>query len=592
MSEQDYLIEEDNIPRSYYPIDPSIASYSTNKTYTRHKTKIDPDSKQLTIEQCLDCIRSKVNDLIESKKIPGLSLGIISNNKVIFVEGFGIRNLKNETVTPQTVFQLGEISQTLAIAYHAKYLSFSSLVLNNNIQPSNVKDYSTFTDIYSHRSGYSEEQIGYIKFLTKSQYSNIIDSFSSLSLCKDNTNFRSVYSQQDILFNMTMESAISNKIDSNKIDSNKIKTKDNSNRIISKTINTKIIDELETFTASINMKNTKWGKNSYLQNSNHAKSMQKINNNKSPFVSNYYYDTDSLILSLGASSNLEDLLQFVKLMLNFGELDEQIFINDTNMSQMLSPHIKLGEDAFGALGWTVIYRFGTKLYWKSAIIPTGQRALIIFCIEKNFGFVVLSSTITSYPEALFALSWNLLISKDVCNAYKQYEKYQWLYGKRIKEDISSYFSYTLFKSCNLKKNKFPKTIEATFKNDINGIIKFCVNENNEQLIQIGDTDPVKAKPYERNIWKITWINCFGMPELTQISICFNYLGHPNKISAYIHSKEIIYDILHIHNIIKKKKKEPKQHNFIHHLCNEYIQSDDDEESEDESESSINSLESY
>lgn len=66
-------------------------------------------------EQAFDSIFSKWND--DSK--PGGSVGIIKDGKIIYLKGFGSANIKNkELITPQTKFQLGEMSKqftTLAI---------------------------------------------------------------------------------------------------------------------------------------------------------------------------------------------------------------------------------------------------------------------------------------------------------------------------------------------------------------------------------------------------------------------------------------------------------------------------------------------
>lgn len=521
----EYTDDESSIyPLSYtpYPGSESIVSYSS-KNYPKHNTKIDPNSKHLTLEQSLDCIRSKVNDLIGDKKIPGIALGIIINNKVVLSEGYGVRNSKNDPVTSETIYQLGEVSEVLSTVYHARDVSLKRSKFNEKVNldilSTNAKCYATYIDIYSHRIGYQQIDIGQTKFLSKGSYNTIKDSFKSEELNKDNGNFRSLYSHQSVLFNMAIEKLLL------KYDSN---------------INTA---PLETFVKFINMNNTKWGKMSYLNNNNKASSMQKCDKIRHPFTSNFIYDTDQLILSLGASSNIEDLLQFLKLLLNYGECDGKLLIDPDVMSEMLTSYIRYGEDTFSSLGWTVVYRFGTKLYWKSAVIPTGQRAIVIFSLEKSFGFVSLSSCVTSYPEAIFALAWNLLISNDICEAYKQYDKYQCLYGKRIKGILCSPIISNTSKPKNLKKNKIPKLIDASFTNSIHGKIKFYVNETDEQLIQIGDTDPVKARPYENNTWMIRWINRFGISELSMLSICFNYSGHPIKIIAYIHCQEIIYNIL-------------------------------------------------
>jgi len=54
---------------------------------------------------------------MEEWKIPGLAIGVIQDDSVIFLRGFGFRDIdKKLPVTPQTLFGIGSISKTFTAA--------------------------------------------------------------------------------------------------------------------------------------------------------------------------------------------------------------------------------------------------------------------------------------------------------------------------------------------------------------------------------------------------------------------------------------------------------------------------------------------
>ena len=58
----------------------------------------------------------KIDDLLktkmETRKIPGLSLAVVQNGKVVKIKGYGLANVETETpATPQTVYQLASVTK-------------------------------------------------------------------------------------------------------------------------------------------------------------------------------------------------------------------------------------------------------------------------------------------------------------------------------------------------------------------------------------------------------------------------------------------------------------------------------------------------
>ena len=64
------------------------------------------------LEKKLTEFRKFMNTEMKRWKVPGIGVGIVKDGKVIFAEGFGLRNVeKNLPVTPDTLFAIGSASK-------------------------------------------------------------------------------------------------------------------------------------------------------------------------------------------------------------------------------------------------------------------------------------------------------------------------------------------------------------------------------------------------------------------------------------------------------------------------------------------------
>ena len=63
-----------------------------------------------------DIMENKLDSYIKSKmdkeNIPGLSIGVIKNNKIVYVKGYGKADQKGTKVTEKTPFILGSVSKS------------------------------------------------------------------------------------------------------------------------------------------------------------------------------------------------------------------------------------------------------------------------------------------------------------------------------------------------------------------------------------------------------------------------------------------------------------------------------------------------
>ena len=104
-----------------------------------------------------------VEKKMEEWKIPGMAIGIVQNDSVIFLKGFGFRDVdKKLPVTPQTLFGIASISKTftaatVGILYDEGTLGWNTPIINYLPDFRLCDEYATFhaniRDLLSHRAG-------------------------------------------------------------------------------------------------------------------------------------------------------------------------------------------------------------------------------------------------------------------------------------------------------------------------------------------------------------------------------------------------------------------------------------------------------
>jgi CubicO group peptidase (beta-lactamase class C family) len=110
-------------------------------------------------------LSSYIEKKIEEWKIPGMAIGIIQNDSIIFLKGFGFRDVdKKLPVTPQTLFGIASITKTftaatVGILYDEGKLGWNEPIINYLPDFRLYDEYATFhaniRDLLSHRTGLS-----------------------------------------------------------------------------------------------------------------------------------------------------------------------------------------------------------------------------------------------------------------------------------------------------------------------------------------------------------------------------------------------------------------------------------------------------
>jgi CubicO group peptidase (beta-lactamase class C family) len=122
-------------------------------------------SQELNKANQLEGLSSYIEKKMEEWKIPGMAVGVIQNDSVIFLKGFGFRDVdKKLPVTPQTLFGIASISKTftaaaVGILYDEGKLGWNTPIINYLPDFRLYDEYATFhaniRDLLSHRTGLS-----------------------------------------------------------------------------------------------------------------------------------------------------------------------------------------------------------------------------------------------------------------------------------------------------------------------------------------------------------------------------------------------------------------------------------------------------
>jgi CubicO group peptidase (beta-lactamase class C family) len=152
-----------------------------------------------------DAIDNLMREALKSWRVPGATLGIVKDGKVVFLKGFGVRELhKADPVTPDTVFPIASCTKsftTLAMAMlidegkmawddpvrkHVEFFHLSDPLADSQV---------TLRDLVTHRTGVADNHL--LWYRAPWSLEERIRKVGRLELSKS---FRSAFQYQTILF--------------------------------------------------------------------------------------------------------------------------------------------------------------------------------------------------------------------------------------------------------------------------------------------------------------------------------------------------------------------------------------------------------
>jgi CubicO group peptidase (beta-lactamase class C family) len=319
--------------------------------------------------------------------VPGIAIAVVHQDRAIFKQGFGVREAgKPGRVDADTVFQLASVSKPLASTVLAKLVDEKRIDWDDRVidhdpgfrmfDPYVTRELS-LRDLLCHRSGLPDhagdllEDIGYDRQ----------EILRRLRFQPPANSFRSHYAYTNFGFSEAGYAAA--------------KTVGESWEALAR----------KKLFEPAGMRSTSYRFDDYAGTENRARLHVRVGGK---WVPEHIRQPDAQAPAGGASSNLNDLIRWVQLELNNGELDGKRLIAATALAETHKPQIvtdfdpERGRVVTYGFGWIVSDERGGRVFYKhSGEFSLGMRTEVALCPSEKLGIVVLSNAApTGVPEGL------------------------------------------------------------------------------------------------------------------------------------------------------------------------------------------------
>lgn len=324
----------------------------------------------------LAVIEKAVADRQRELGIPGLSLAVVKDDKIIFIKGFGVRDVQRSLpVTPDTLFAIG--STTKAFTSMATVMSADDGKLSLDDSPKKLLPYFklrdpeadaqvTIRDLLAHRTGLDRTDfvLQFSESLTPEEVIKIA------GLAKPAAKFRERFQYQNVMYVAAGEAAAkANKTSWEKLVADRI---------------FKPLGMKQTTVSLEAMKKSADHSLGYEYNSEtkETKNLQMIDLGK--------------IAPAGAiNSSAKDMAQWLKLLLGGGAFEGKRLVSEKNFAELFTQQIQIAPKVGYGLGWFVREWRGKKAIEHAGNID-GFNAVVMMIPEEKLGLVLLTN-VTANP---------------------------------------------------------------------------------------------------------------------------------------------------------------------------------------------------
>ena len=348
------------------------------------------DAQLAAIEKAIDAKRQELG-------IPGVSIAIVKDDRVVYVKGLGLRNVEKKLpVTPETLFAIGSSTKAftaMSVVMSAddgklsledapkKYLPFFKL------QDPEADAKITIRDLLSHRSGLNRTDLAWIT--GKLSRDEIIQ---VAARSKPTAKLGEKFQYQNVMFMAAGE--IVGRVQGTPWESFVTR------RILRPLGMTRTVWTIKAMQASKD--------HSLGYNYNFATKELKMLPTR---------DIETMAAAGGINSSAKEMAEWVRLMLGGGVRDGKRLVSEKGFEQIVAPQMKIaGTTAYG-LGWFLRDWQGHKVVEHGGNID-GFNAQVALMPDQKLGFVLLTN-VTASPLGNFAMEtiWsNIVGSTDTAAA--------------------------------------------------------------------------------------------------------------------------------------------------------------------------------
>lgn len=438
----------------------------------------------------LDSLDLQIHQVIKDFEIPGLSIGIVRNDSIIFSKGYGNLEIRNERkVDENTIFGIGSISKsftalTLGILVDEGKIDWDDKVKEYlpyfELYAPYVTDNFTIRDLLTHRSGLKDVSGGTLWYHSDYSREEII---KRLKYLEPVSTYREKPAYQNVMYVVASE--------------------------IVKTVAGISWDEFLRERVFNELK---------MNNSTSLSKEREVNTNLAqPHIWNEDYKKIAIIQEKGDNlapggfiySSAIEMSNYMRLMLNNGVFENDTIVSPTIIEEIFKPQIiyPIGspfnnEFSSYGFGWWLTPVNGHKVIEHSGGID-GMSAQLVMIKDLSIGFVILTNT-SKEPSTFFlrALLLSELLNEPLPeNFYSRVKEWR---ENRIKEKKES--SKNIVKTANTKPSLAISEYCGKYTDKMYGDILINKSNKGELEISFSHTNVFrgKLKHWHFDTFKIDW----------------------------------------------------------------------------------------
>ena len=346
-------------------------------------------------QQGTDSLDVFIAKQVQDYKVPGLAIGIIKGNKVVFKNGYGVTStLNNLPVTTQTIFPLSSCTKAFTAAAMGVLVDEGKINWNDKVikylpdfklsDPWITKEL-TISDILSHRSGlnsYDGDLLWYGTNYTKKEIVNKIQ-YSPIK-----NNFRVDFGYQNVMYLVA--------------------------GLIIEAVSGKPYDEFvkEKLLQPLSMTKT----------STSIIEMQKDNNYAQPHLKNKpikLVNMDNIAPAGAINSNIDEMMRWMQMWIGQGRINDTIIVNENSFEIITSIKTLTSgttERGYG-FGWYIDYRDGEKVLHHNGGMP-GYKSSIVLFPKRGDAIVILTNKISPISDQLISVLTEYLTKSEKINWFQ------------------------------------------------------------------------------------------------------------------------------------------------------------------------------
>jgi CubicO group peptidase (beta-lactamase class C family) len=386
------------------------------------KAEVTPERVKSAIKD----LEKLANQTLKSTGVPGIAIAVIHQDQVVFKQGFGVRTAgKPDRIDADTVFQVASMSKPIASTVLASLVGEGRIAWDDRVidHDAGFRMYDPFVtrelrlrDLLCHRSGLPDhcgdllEDIGYDQH----------EVLRRLRFQPPSSSFRSQFAYTNFGYSEAAYAAAKASGDT--------------------------WDELaaKKLFVPLGMASTSYRFADYAKAKNRALLHVRVDGK---WTAKNTRQPDEAPAG-GASTTLNDLVRWMRLLLNEGKWDGRQLISATALDETHTPQIVTGftpeQGRVGSygLGWNVSVERGGKVFWKhSGAFALGMRTEVAILPTEELAIVVLSNAApTGVPEGLTESFFDLVLDGKLQRGWVGFANR--MFDEEIKKELGQERDYS------------------------------------------------------------------------------------------------------------------------------------------------------